>query len=258
MNCQRFENVVSELARGRMMEAEQRSEALAHSDACETCAVRLRNEEMLTRGLLSLAAEMETLGAPEHLEGKLLEAFRARQVVVPITSRRSSLRSRYWLAAVAAVLLIVMSVVAVRWRAGRIDAPPQVAEEKKVQPNTPPLKNQVIEKPSEELPKEVEYRADNVQPKRPVRKPVRPARLRAPENAQLANNVSEVATDFIPTSYMNAAALQDGGQIVRVELPRSALARFGLPVNMERYNERVKADVLLGVDGLAHAIRFVQ
>ena len=57
---------------------------------------------------------------------------------------------------------------------------------------------------------------------------------------------------------MNAASLQDGGQIVRVELPRSALANFGLPVNMERYNEKVKADVIFGVDGLAHAIRFVQ
>jgi hypothetical protein len=36
------------------------------------------------------------------------------------------------------------------------------------------------------------------------------------------------------------------------------MANFGFPVNMDRYNERVKADVLLGVDGVAHAIRFVQ
>jgi hypothetical protein len=33
---------------------------------------------------------------------------------------------------------------------------------------------------------------------------------------------------------------------------------MGLPVNMDRYSERVKADVLLGADGLARAIRFVQ
>ena len=41
MNCQRFESVVSELARGQMMAAEQRAEALAHSDACDDCAARL-------------------------------------------------------------------------------------------------------------------------------------------------------------------------------------------------------------------------
>ena len=81
--------------------------------------------------------------------------------------------------------------------------------------------------------------------------------MRRPENTQLANH-AEIATDFIPLSYMAAVNLQDGGQIMRVELPRSALAKFGLPVNMDRYNEKVKADVLLGVDGMAHAIRFVQ
>jgi hypothetical protein len=57
---------------------------------------------------------------------------------------------------------------------------------------------------------------------------------------------------------MSAASFQDGGQIIRVQVPRAALANFGLPVNMDRYNERVKADVLFGVDGRAQAIRFVQ
>ncbi len=36
------------------------------------------DEEMLTRGLQSLAAEMESLEAPAEVEAKLLEAFRAR------------------------------------------------------------------------------------------------------------------------------------------------------------------------------------
>jgi hypothetical protein len=75
----------------------------------------------------------------------------------------------------------------------------------------------------------------------------------------VANHATrEIATDFMPLGYLNPATFQDGGQIVRVELPRSALVNFGLPVNMDRYHEKVKADVLLGVDGLAHAIRFVQ
>jgi len=68
----------------------------------------------------------------------------------------------------------------------------------------------------------------------------------------------EIATDFIPVTYGGAANLADGGRMVRVELPRSAMASFGLPVNMDRANEKVKADVLMGVDGLAHAIRFVR
>jgi hypothetical protein len=78
-------------------------------------------------------------------------------------------------------------------------------------------------------------------------------------NPQPDNAVNtEIATDFLPMSYGSTANLQDGGQMVRVELPRAAMASFGLPVNMDRANEKVKADVLLGVDGLAHAIRFVR
>jgi hypothetical protein len=85
------------------------------------------------------------------------------------------------------------------------------------------------------------------------------ATQRSPKAAEtVANHAREIATDFIPLGNINSTSLQEGGTIVRVELPRSALVRFGLPVNMDRVNENVKADVWLGVDGLAHAIRFVQ
>jgi len=84
------------------------------------------------------------------------------------------------------------------------------------------------------------------------------SRVNKPENAVANHASNEVATDFLPLGYLNPASLQDGGQIVRVEVPRTTMASFGFPVNMDRYNERVKADVLLGIDGVPHAIRFVQ
>jgi hypothetical protein len=46
--------------------------------------------------------------------------------------------------------------------------------------------------------------------------------------------------------------------MVRVELPGSALGEVGLPVDPETAKTPVKADVLLGDDGLARAIRFVR
>ncbi|HYV82597.1 MAG TPA: hypothetical protein VE931_03725 [Pyrinomonadaceae bacterium] len=246
MNCQRFETVVSELARGQMMAAEQRSEALAHSDECDGCAARLGDEQMLTLGLQSLASEMESLEAPRELEAKLLEAFRTRPVVVPIAKRSTS---RYWLAAIAAMLLIAISVVVFRWSNRPADEPRQAVKQEQPQPK-PDVSNQFardIRKPDVE---------DSL-PQRPKPKRIHPVTLRRPE---VANHVTkEIATDFIPLSYMSAASLQqEGGQIIRVQLPRSALANFGLPVNMDRYNEKVKADVLYGVDGMARAIRFVQ
>jgi len=250
MNCQKFESVVSELARGQMMAAELRGEALAHSDACDDCAMRLRDEEMLTRGLHSLAAEMESLEAPAMIEANLLMAFRARQAVVPVpvVGRHSA----YWVAAIAAMLLIAISVFVFRWANRTVDEPRQANRQEE-----PQQKPQQVVEP--ELAKDSTVQDDEVLPERPKPRRVHPASQRRPASAQVANHVTnEIATDFIPLSYMNAASLQDGGQIVRVQLPRSALANFGFPVNMDRYNEKVKADVLFGVDGTARAIRFVQ
>jgi hypothetical protein len=206
------------------------------------------DEQTLTRALQSLAAEIDQLSASPEIETKLLDTFRAQHTTAPAV--RSRVSSRYWwAAAVAAMLLIALSVIAIRWRSESANGPRQV--------QTTQLAPQ--DAPRVEPRKEVEHRAENVAPRRSIRKHIRAIASRRPQNTEMANHAArEIATDFIPLSYMNVVSLQDGGQIVRVELPRSALVKFGLPANMDRYNERVKADVLLGVDGLAHAIRFVQ
>ena len=212
----------------------------------------MNDEEMLTRGLRSLASEMESLKAPSTVEAKVLKAFRSRQTVVHMSRRQSS--ARYWLVAVAAMLLIVIGVVAFRWNSASVGVPQQAQKQEE------PQKKPEIDKKASSQQFAVNVDNQTVDPLPQRRKPRRiHAASYRPANAQVANHVTnEIATDFIPIGYMSAANLQDGGQIVRVQLPRSALANFGLPVNMDRYNERVKADVLLGVDGRAHAIRFVQ
>jgi hypothetical protein len=209
----------------------------------------MNDEEKLTRALKALAAEMESLSAPDSVELKLRESFRKQNVVVPFTAKRSS--SRYWIAAaVAAMLLIAISVVAYRVNY-RVNDDRKLAKQDQPQ-STPPVKDEPVKQEQQ-----VAVVQDGPQQHAQKPKRVRHANVHRPENMQLANH-AEIATDFIPLSYMTAVNLQDGGQIVRVELPRSALANFGLPVNMDRYNEKVKADVLVGVDGLAHAIRFIQ
>ena len=199
------------------------------------------DEEKLTSSLQLLAEEMASLNAPPEIEQNLRVAFRAQKVVRPVWRRHTA----YWVAAsIAAVLLIAVSVIALR---GRVDPQRQITavEQPKIQEALPKESPVVVE----ETPKPQEVVAQKPRRRTPRRN----------ANNEVANHVNrEIATDFMPLGYLNAATLQDGGQIVRVELPRSALVNFGLPVNMDRYHERVKADVLLGVDGLAHAIRFVK
>ena len=196
------------------------------------------DEETLTSSLKLLAEEMETLNAPPEVEMKLRAAFRAHRVV----ARRSYVN--YWVAGIAAALLIAISVIALSWRADQpqqtnaeVTRTPEKKEEPRIDNPPPPKQEEVVQ----------------------VQQPPRRRHVRRAPRAEVANHVNrEIATDFMALGYLSPATLQDGGQIVRVELPRSALVNFGLPVNMDRGHEKVKADVLLGVDGLAHAIRFVQ
>jgi len=58
--------------------------------------------------------------------------------------------------------------------------------------------------------------------------------------------------------YAPRFTAEDRGQLVRVRLPRESMRSFGLPVNQDRMVQSVTADVLIGEDGIARAIRFVQ
>ena len=69
----------------------------------------------------------------------------------------------------------------------------------------------------------------------------------------------EVATEFLPLLYGSVPASHV--QIVRLAVPRAALASFGLaPLEaLDRAStSTVLADVLVGDDGLARAVRFVR
>ena len=89
------------------------------------------------------------------------------------------------------------------------------------------------------------------------------AALRPPDAETPAVRVEgprrEVATAFFPLVY-GSIPFTDG-QIVRMEVPRTALASFGLasPDAQSGSSSRtVLADVLVGEDGLARAVRFVR
>jgi hypothetical protein len=69
---------------------------------------------------------------------------------------------------------------------------------------------------------------------------------------------SENLTDFLLLRYGNDHEPMESGEVIRVQMPRSALITLGLPVNVERADEPVMADLLIGEDGLARAIRFVR
>ena len=68
----------------------------------------------------------------------------------------------------------------------------------------------------------------------------------------------EIATAFFTLPEARDLPPPEAETMVRVQLPRSTMRLVGLPVNEERADERIRADMLLGQDGIARAVRFVQ
>jgi len=67
----------------------------------------------------------------------------------------------------------------------------------------------------------------------------------------------EVAENFYRLPDADILPPLDSATIVRVRLPISSLRLMGVPVNEDGAGESVQADVLLGQDGLARGVRFV-
>jgi len=257
MTCERFQVIAGEVARNEIMDADERNKALAHTTACERCEQALASQNQLSKNLRSLAQEMKATEAPHHLEEKVLAAFREARV-------RSASRSRrpYWVAAAAAVLLLAIGLPAWLLYVSSVSRPnEQVGAQKAIKISGERSPDAVVS-PTRPPDSATGLTARRIHPRR--RQMTEVAKLSekrsTPEPSPSAKilEAREIATDFMPVGYGSALDLQEGGQLVRVELPRSALSRFGLPMNIDRADERITADVLIGADGLARAIRFIQ
>ncbi|HTB19474.1 MAG TPA: hypothetical protein VK708_15240 [Bryobacteraceae bacterium] len=63
---------------------------------------------------------------------------------------------------------------------------------------------------------------------------------------------------FYPLPEAEALPAMENAMVVRVQLPVSSLQLMGVPVSEERADASVQADLLLGQDGLARAVRLAQ
>ena len=254
MNCAESQSILREVARDQMMDASQRQSALEHAVSCGNCARALDDARALTGGLRHVASLDAQEQASARVEASLVAAFRERHsaslpvpVIAPAASRR-------WLfiaagVAAAAVIAILISLIATQTRSAETTAPQEARTQKEAPAG-------VQAPPPAARP---ERHLVSANPKRGVRpiKTVIKSKPIAPDS-NVSRREVEIATDFFPLVNREALTQLDSGQLVRVELPRSALMSFGLPMNMERASERIKADVVVGEDGLARAIRFVR
>jgi hypothetical protein len=89
-----------------------------------------------------------------------------------------------------------------------------------------------------------------------------PSPARSVELAMLESTPTAMETaaeeGFLPLPGAAQLAPEDDVNMVRMELPRSAMMQVGIEVSPERAAETVRADVMVGSDGVARAVRFFE
>ena len=71
-----------------------------------------------------------------------------------------------------------------------------------------------------------------------------------------ADAATEADGGFIPLLDGEGVSMEEA-DLVRVEVPRSTMMALGYTVSADRAGEPVEAEVILGADGLARAVRFL-
>jgi hypothetical protein len=273
MDCREFRDIVADLARRQARRVAVDEPALAHAAECGACAMLLAEEEKLAANLDALRIQDQGLQAPPHLESALVRELRALNGPKPLPQARR-IPWAWWTAAAAAAVLAVWLGF---WRqqpspaTGSITMHVPEGTEGGGGPTAPAAPPLAATTGSPVGPVTPERRKPGRQPlQAPTRVRPRPEVARAESAAQPAAHETsaalaetaavapkqEVVTDFVPLTYGGWTSAATGARLVRVRLPATALLYFGLPPAAGTTS--VDADVVLGEDGLAHAVRFVR
>jgi len=278
MSCQAFREAILEGTGGLLTPEERSPPSQLHSShlvECPACrafaAQQERTVQQVVKGLRLLAEADAGAEAPEAVEAHLLAAFEVQRTVLvgpPNGWWGARGRRPFFLvgSAVAALLLLASLPLVERLRpSGRhVSSLPTLGT---VRHGTPT--------PLGESPRLIVSTGEDgrqAQPSRSVRREQRSTAVmpppKAPVPGQLAGGKAarredlepdeEWVTDFIPLNAGQSLFPIERGRMIRTVVPRSLLGTFGLSVHPDWAMVPIKADIVIGEDGAAQAVRFVR
>jgi len=223
MSCRKYYAALIDLAHGDPQPDRESRALAAHLDECPACAREFAAQQNLRAALRDLNTAIPVPPA-EAIEADLLAAWPA--------ALRPMFRAWMPLAAALAAAGIFTGWLMLHRSPAPAPAPP--VAQRTAPPSAPPP-----------FPKSA---VAVVHHRRP-----HPARRAAPSPPRQ----SELAADFIAIPYTVPLAPGERADIFRVELPIAAVVSAGVPVRVADPGARAQADVLVGEDGRAHAIRLI-
>ena len=232
MSCEETREELIEAARGADLPEAARAKLSEHIALCEECAREFATQRQLTE-LLKQTAQTAPMPAM-HLE-QVIWNSRPRPVYRRITT---------WAGAAAIAAGIAIGV----WVFRPVPPPPRVA----LQIDVPAIatKRSVVAPPVQRR-ATANKKSARTQMATNRRKPVAESEDQKIE-APAAEDV------FVALPFARPLSPREPAQIVRVGMSRGSLMTAGFPIPAARMNDPVQADVVVGMDGTARAIRLVR
>lgn len=200
-----------------MPELTRNQSHLAHLQVCPACARWWERQRGLAAGLRTVAAEWSHVEAPARVEARLLAAFREHSGVGH-SGPAIAPPPRMWLPVIT--WFAAAAAVAALALVLVSDRRPQPVHR--------------------DLPGGFES-----------------ALAQAPIELETSDDSAFNNEDFIPLPNAERISPNEDVNLIRVEVPRSAMIALGYDVSADRASEPVEAEVVLGADGLARAVRFL-
>jgi hypothetical protein len=232
MTCNQVKPDVIDLARGASVDSARAAEVSRHVSICPTCAALCDKERALSAGLRRLAGTAVVPPPNVASERWLLAKFDAKN------SANHTPGWRWMWPALSAAAIICFAVGIWTLTRSTSNRPPETIPMASVAPEPALAKS-----PSDErIPSQPREGAGTLRRRTPgIRR-------------QLSANAP---TDFVPWPGAAARPPFESGELVRIDLPASVLPSLGLwsPAAPDAV---VQADVVIGQDGYARAVRLAQ
>ncbi len=270
MNCARFKGIAVDLARGEL-HALEIERALTHARLCRKCGERLELERSLAARLAAFARATEAESASAGLAAELRRAFRERAGQAPFVEPAVSATRPHpaWTWSLGAAAIVGTLSFALL----RLEPDPDVgraADSPTLAGSTRPVVSRVRPRPSPTSARTASGGAPSpVQRKRPSRPgegrstpvPALPRSSAVPPHAVVASapRMDEILEDASFLPLVDGERLEDAEslQIVEIEIPPAALGPTSTGAADEGAEPPIRAEVLVGHDGVARAIRLL-
>ena len=271
MTCHELRDALVDHARGALNGVGSRAAIESHLEHCHPCATEFARQRALTEGLRAVARASAHEAAPAALEDRLMTAFvsqhAAQQPAAPASRRRLS----PWLAAAASIAIVsgvsyaVMNRVKTEGTGGteteEVRLKPE-ATEVRLKPEAAEvrLKPEAAEVRLKPEAAEVRLKPDTTAASDEVR--LKPDATKANRGVRRAGSTTAPRAglrmdDFVALPGSVGLPTFESGRIVRIDLPVSSLPAYGVELVPDAARSEVQADVLVGQDGQARAIRLV-